>query len=240
MMRMKAYLFYISRYLQIFSIFVGTLTFACSNQNDSLNRMPLKFLALGDSYTIGEAVEEHERWPMQLRSLLSKQGVEIEKPEIIATTGWTTDELLARLHAQKPVYSSYELVSLLIGVNNQYRGYPISIYEQEFEKLLQIAISYAGGEPKRVLVLSIPDYGVTPFAQTKDPVRIGQEIDAHNQIALQICQRYDVSFFNITDVSRQAAQQPDLLAKDRLHPSGKMYAQWAEIVLDEALKKVNL
>ncbi|MEP3387591.1 MAG: SGNH/GDSL hydrolase family protein [Reichenbachiella sp.] len=189
--------------------------------------MTYKYLALGDSYTIGEAVAPDERWPHILQGRLVGDGLKVELPKIIATTGWTTDELQAAIDKEKPS-SDYDLVSLLIGVNNQYRGYPIDQYKKEFESLLQQAIVFAKGKSERTFVLSIPDYGVTPFAASKDPAKIGKELDDYNAIAKMICEQYQVAFVDITPGSRRAAKEPALVAEDGLHPSGKMYKEWVD------------
>lgn len=189
--------------------------------------MTYKYLALGDSYTIGEAVAIDERWPHVLQGRLVGDGIKVELPKIIATTGWTTDELQAAIDKETPA-KNFDLVSLLIGVNNQYRGYPIDQYKEEFESLLQQAITFANGKPGRTFVLSIPDYGVTPFAATKDPAKIAKELDEYNAIAKVICEKYEVTFVDITPGSRRAAKDPSLVAEDGLHPSGKMYKEWVD------------
>ncbi len=193
------------------------------------NGIPLKFLALGDSYTIGESVATAERWPVVLAERLKEKGVSIEVPEIIATTGWTTDELKDGIEKAGPE-GSYDLVSLLIGVNNQYRGYDTAVYEKEFRELLNIALGFAE-KRSRVFVVSIPDYGVTPFGKEKDPKKISQEIDLYNQINKDLSSKAGVQYFDITGISRQAADDPELVADDGLHPSGKMYRQWVNIIL---------
>lgn len=189
--------------------------------------MTYKYLALGDSYTIGEAVAADERWPHILQGRLVGDGIKVELPKIIATTGWTTDELQAAIDKENPA-KNYDLVSLLIGVNNQYRGYPIDQYKKEFESLLQQAIVFAKDRADRTFVLSIPDYGVTPFAAEKDPPKIARELDEYNAIAKNICDKYRVAFVDITPGSRRAVNEPALVAEDGLHPSGKMYKEWVD------------
>ena len=188
-----------------------------------------KYLALGDSYTIGEAVSETERWPVQLMHRLAENGVIVEAPRIIATTGWTTNELQQAINVQEPS-SDNDMVSLLIGVNNQYRGYDIQQYEREFWELLDQAISFAYGNPSNVFVVSIPDYGVTPFAKNRnlDSEKIASELDNYNQIAQRIASSREVQFFDITEWSRNAANDESLIASDGLHPSGKMYENWVD------------
>ncbi|MEO9966336.1 MAG: SGNH/GDSL hydrolase family protein [Reichenbachiella sp.] len=189
--------------------------------------MTYKYLALGDSYTIGESVAPDERWPHVLQGRLVGDGIKMEVPKIIATTGWTTDELQAAIDKEKPA-SNYDLVSLLIGVNNQYRGYPIEQYQKEFESLLKQSIAFAANRVERTFVISIPDYGVTPFAADKNPKKIGLELDEYNRLAKSICQRYKVAFIDITPGSRKAVSDESLVAEDGLHPSGKMYKEWVD------------
>jgi len=191
----------------------------------------VRFLALGDSYTIGEGVAEAERWPVQLAALLRARGMDVADPEIIARTGWTTDELSAAIDARDP-RGPYPLVSLLIGVNNQYRGRSTGEYRQELAVLLRRAVGFAGGEAGRVIVLSIPDWGVTPFAEGRDRAAIGAEIDVFNRIGREETERAGARFVDITPVSRGRAE---LVAPDGLHPSGAMYAEWAHLALPHAV-----
>ncbi|NIJ70491.1 SGNH/GDSL hydrolase family protein [Xanthomonas sp. 60] len=189
--------------------------------------MTIRYLALGDSYTIGEGVPAEARWPHRLAASLRAQGIALDDPRIIATTGWTTDELQAAIDVEQPA-GPFGLVSLLIGVNNQYRGRPVEDYAVQFQQLLQRAIDVAGGNAGHVLVLSIPDWGVTPFAQDRDPARIAFELDAYNSAAGTICRDHGVLFVDITALSRQHGAEPSMLADDGLHPSGAMYALWAQ------------
>lgn len=198
----------------------------------------VRILALGDSYTIGEGVPAGERWPVQLVGLLRQHGLTVEEPEIIARTGWTTGELQSAL-AEAELHPPYDLVTLLIGVNNQYRGYPQDEYREQFAALLQAAIGYAGGRAQRVLVLSIPDWGVTPYAEGRDRQRIAGEIDAFNQVNCEETARAGAQYADITPVSRRAADDGELLAGDGLHPSGKLYAAWAQIALPLVLKVIE-
>tara|TARA_R110002096_G_scaffold402306_1_gene599576 strand:+ start:70 stop:732 length:663 start_codon:yes stop_codon:yes gene_type:complete len=193
----------------------------------------LKFLALGDSYTIGESVSENDRWPVQLATALNQSGISMAPPEIIATTGWTTDELQKGIEKAFPK-PPYDLVSLLIGVNNQYRGRSLDEYKKQFEALLVQAIDFAGGKAEKVFVVSIPDYGVTPFAADRNPEKIGKEIDAFNRAAEAISKKFGVAFVNITPGAKEAANDPELVASDGLHPSGKMYTQWVSQILPVA------
>ena len=202
---------------------------------------PFRYLALGDSYTIGESVDAHERWPNQLATLLSpllggsRRDVEIS---IIARTGWTTQELWDGIQVTK-LELPYDLVSLLIGVNNQYRGYDIQEYRQQFVFLLKKSIEYTGSDTSRVIVLSIPDWGVTPFAADRDREQIAQEIDAFNAINREETEKAGAHYIDITPISRQAVDDPSLIAADGLHPSGKMYAEWAKLVLPVVLEAIR-
>jgi lysophospholipase L1-like esterase len=190
------------------------------------------FLALGDSYTIGEGVPESERWPVQLAALLRARGVAIDDPRIIATTGWTTDELDAGIDAAdaiRPIADDHALVSLLIGVNNQYRGRPLAEYEAQFAGLLERAVGFAGGKPERVIVLAIPDWSVTPFAMQsgRDRAQIAEQLDAFNAAAARISGERGACFVDTAPVSRERGGEAMMRADDGLHPSGAMYALWA-------------
>lgn len=196
--------------------------------------MSVRYLALGDSYTIGESVNEAERFPNQLSAMLANEGLSADVT-IIARTGWTTNELWQGIQSTT-IEPPYDLVSLLIGVNNQYRGYDINEYREEFKFLLGKAIEYAGGDVKRVIVFSIPDWGVTPFAAGRDTKKIADEIDAFNQVNLDESQKAGAHYVDVTPVSRQAVDNEALIASDGLHPSGSMYAQWAELALPIALE----
>ena len=197
--------------------------------------MKYLYLALGDSYTIGEQVLPEENFPNQTVSLLNKtaggvenhrQGYSFTPPEIIATTGWTTDELDAAIDAAA-ISKEYDLVSLLIGVNNQYRGRTLNNFVIEFEHLLQRAIQFAGNKAGHVVVLSIPDWGVTPFAEGRDRKKIAEEIDAFNLVCKTAAKKFNTHFIDITIAQRSDGQNEEFLAADKLHPSGKEYAKWA-------------
>jgi len=183
-----------------------------------------RVLALGDSYTIGEGVAEPERWPVQLADALGASGVPVQAPEIVARTGWTTDELDAAITAAAP-RGPYDLVTLLIGVNDQYRSRPLGEFAAQFAALLARAIAFAGGAPGRVLVLSIPDWGVTPFADGRDRSLVAAAIDAFNEQARAATDRAGARWVDITAVSREP--HAGWLAPDDLHPSGAQYARWA-------------
>src|SRR5687768_8272572 len=198
----------------------------------------LRFLALGDSYTIGESVAELDRWPVQLAAMLREPGLAVVEPEIIARTGWTTGELAAAINEASPV-GPYDLVSLLIGVNNQYRGLPIDEYRAEFRVLLGAAIAFAGGDAQRVIVLSIPDWGVTPFAEGHARARIAAEIDQFNAVNREEAAVAGARYVDVTGVSREAAAETALIAGDGLHPSRAMYRRWAELVLPLAIDELR-
>ncbi len=192
----------------------------------------LTYLALGDSYTIGEAVDQKSSFPYQLAAQLKTIGINVGEPKIIARTGWTTDELQAAVTGAK-ITQAFDLVTLLIGVNNQYRGYSQEVYRKEFSALLLTAIGFARGKKDHVFVVSIPDWGVTPFGKSsgKDPKVIGEEIDQFNAINAEETKIAGVSYTDITPGSRLAASDAGLVASDGLHPSGKMYTAWASALL---------
>lgn len=202
--------------------------------------MTRSYLALGDSYTIGESVSQDQSFPFQLAGKLNSTGIKVSAPEIIATTGWTTDELIRAIR-ENDLKNKYDLVTLLIGVNNQYRGYSKENYRTEFQELLQTALFFANNRPERVFVISIPDWGVTPFAQKsgRNAARISAEIDDLNKVNKEEALRAEISYIDITPGSREAANDPSLLAEDGLHPSGKMYSEWATKLFD-LIRKNNL
>jgi lysophospholipase L1-like esterase len=189
----------------------------------------ITFLALGDSYTIGQSVEESQRWPAQLATRLQNAGVQVEPPVVIARTGWTTNELLTAIGEQYDG-GTYDLVSVLVGVNDQYRGYPIQEYRILFREVLAFAVKAVGGDTERVIVLSIPDWGVTPYADGLDATLIAADIDAFNAVSAEESEAAGVHYFDITAISRQAATDRSLIAADGLHPSGEMYAAWVDAV----------
>lgn len=189
-----------------------------------------RFLALGDSYTIGEGVAADERWPNQLAAAL-----QLDAPEIIARTGWTTDELAAAIDAHA-FHPPYALVTLAVGVNNQYRGRDLGNYRSEFTRLLQRAIELAGGKPQHVVVVSIPDWGVTRFghASGRDLTKTANEIDEHNAANAQIATMLHVHYADVTAISRDGGDRPDMLVGDGLHPSAAMYIRWLETITPAA------
>ena len=192
-----------------------------------------RLLALGDSYTIGESVAPEARWPEQWAAAMAAAGHGIERPvRVIAQTGWTTDELAAEIARQMPL-GQWDLVTLLIGVNNQYRGRGVDEYRDQFDALLETAIELAGGRPDHVQVLSIPDWGQTPFgaASGRDLAAVTREIDAFNAAGRDVCDRHAVAFLDITGLTRARSRDPAMHAADGLHPSAAMYRLWAEALL---------
>lgn len=205
------------------------------------NTNQLSYLALGDSYTIGEGVSDAGRYPSQLIAKLNEESDKPwENPKVVAQTGWTVDELQQGIKRANIEGNTYDLVTLSIGVNNQYRGLPISKFEEEFENMLLQAIKFAAINTKHVVVLSIPDWGVTPFATQsgRDKSKIADDIDAYNQIKASICKKHQVAYIDITEQYRSLGAQPDMLAADGLHPSAKMYGLWTDKLLDH-LKTIN-
>jgi lysophospholipase L1-like esterase len=237
-------------YLLTTVLFFGALTISCNkkisvtnmqsyNNPSSTNTLSIppsstdtflkSYLALGDSYTIGHSVPEAERFPDQTVQLLRNQNIKMSDPTIIAASGWTTDNLITALNLSPP-QKNYSLVSLLVGVNNQYRGGSADEYKTEFALLLNRSIQYAGNIKKNVFVISIPDYSVTPFAHNSNKKNIAVEIDSFNSINKVISDQLGVNYLDITAISREALDDPELIAKDGLHPSGKQYKRWAELL----------
>ena len=202
-----------------------------------VQKQTVRFLALGDSYTIGQSVPEEERWPEQLAVILNEQGFDTQVT-IIARTGWTTDDLLAGMSAQL-VQEEYDLVSLLIGVNDQYRGGAPEDYRPRFRELLEQAIALAGNDPQNVIVLSIPDWEVTPFANQMSRSTRMFSVDAFNKVNSQEAQAYGTRYVDITPISRRVIEEKELLALDGLHPSGVMYALWVQEMLPVVLEIVR-
>jgi lysophospholipase L1-like esterase len=219
---------------------------SCKNANEVTpqNDDPLKpvkrmnYLALGDSYTIGEGVMISERWPVLLSNALKSENFDIEDPRIIARTGWTTDELMRGIEDAN-ISDTFDLVSLLIGVNNQYRGRPVEQFRSELITLINKALTFAGNDTTRVFMLSIPDWGATPFASGRDREKIASEINAYNYVIHQETSARNILFVNITPISREALSDPTLLANDRLHPSGKMYSRWVNELLPKLIQKIQ-
>jgi lysophospholipase L1-like esterase len=189
-------------------------------------------LCLGDSYTIGESLPLHESFPYQLVQLLRKDQHLFYAPEIVAKTGWTSFELLAHIE-QTQLNHQYDFVTLLVGVNNQYRGLSTTDFSVDFEILLRKAIKLVGNNCKKVVVISIPDWGVTPFAKDRDAKQIANEIDAYNGVCELMAQKFQVNYVSITNDTRLAANDISLLANDQLHYSAKEHAIWAKKVFKE-------
>lgn len=203
------------------------------------NTKNLTYLALGDSYTIGEGVTEKDRYPVQLvNELAIKTKLNFSKPQIIAKTGWTVDELDAGINAASTKSEGYDLVTLLIGVNNQYRGKPVEDFEIDFEAMLKRAITFAKGKNDHVVVLSIPDWGITPFAVNRksDQAKVAREIDAYNTAKEEVCNKYKVTYIDITNDYRAIGAKPEMVVEDQLHPSGLVYRRWTEKLLNEVQK----
>jgi lysophospholipase L1-like esterase len=223
------------RYILLFSciVLVRCARNEASSKPVGETELPaFRYLALGDSYTIGESVSVEDRWPNQLATLLESESIKTEVT-IIARTGWTTSELWQGIQAEE-MEPPYDLVSLLIGVNNQYRGYAINEYRDQFNFLLHKSIEYAGGDANRVLVLSIPDWGATPFASGRDREQIAREIDEFNLVNREMSEIAGAHYVDVTPISREVVNDIALIATDGLHPSGKMYALWAEKTLPVA------
>lgn len=195
------------------------------------------YLALGDSYTIGEGVAENERWPVQLREALRERGYKVAPPKIIAKTGWTTDNLYDAMENELNYTRKFDLVSILIGVNNQYQGKSKREYEEELNEIFRMALNYSKRREQGVFALSIPDYSVTPFV-TENREEIREEINEFNDIFRRVAAEHEVAFYNITPISRQAARDGDLIAEDGLHPSGTMYRFWVQEIIDEITQKL--
>lgn len=189
----------------------------------------MRFLALGDSYTIGEGVGEDERWPSHLGRLLDGNGIRFTDIQIVAQTAWTADELADAIDQARPK-GPFDLVTLMVGVNDQYRSRPVDVFAPEYERLLNRAIAFAGGVARRVIAISIPDWGATPFARGRDRSLIGREIDVYNTRSRELAQRAKVAWIDVTPASRATLSEPALVTADGLHPSGQMYARWAELI----------
>ena len=196
------------------------------------------YLALGDSYTIGDSLPLYDSFPYQLVQLLRDRGHHFHAPEMVAKTGWTTSELAEHLIHTR-FNPQYDFVTLLIGVNNQYREEKIEDYENNFEFVLKKAIHFSAEKSQHVIVLSIPDWGVTPFAEGRDRNKIATEVDAYNTINSNLAERYHCQYLNITPGTREAENDKTLLAEDKLHPSAKEYQRWAAAAADKFKTEIS-
>ena len=211
-------------------------TNSLTNNNDSntVVKPKIKYLALGDSYTIGQGVSINDNYPNQLVNKLIDNGLELDELKIIATTGWSTDDLLQNIY-RSSLDSNYNLVSVLIGVNNQFRKMDTTLYKTQLVEIIEQAIVYAGNKSENVIALSIPDYWYTPFGQNY-PDKTSDEIDWYNTYKKQICAKYKIKYYNITPISRRGLEEPELVATDKLHPSEKMYALWVNELYKDVLE----
>lgn len=228
------------RQMLLFSLIFFLLSGCKENPSEEITVVEedsLRYLALGDSYTIGESVDPEKRWPVQLVERLRGDGLDIDEPRIIATTGWTTQDLLDAMEA-KLNNEKFDLVSVSIGVNNQYQGKSVDAYREDlyviFEKAIEQSVKGRGG----VFAVSIPDYGVTPFG-AENAEGIGREIDVFNEVFQEVAEEFNIDFYNITPISRMAASQPELIAEDNLHPSGEMYRRWVDHFYEEISGKLT-
>ncbi len=225
---------------KLYMLLLVSLLISCSSSNSvtrnteagNTSEMNYSYLALGDSYTIGEMVPESQRWPVQLVNRLNENGYKVAPPKIIAKTGWTTGNLLNAMRSELNYTRKFDLVSILIGVNNQYQGKTIEEYEEELREIFNLALNHSKRREKGVFALSIPDYGVTPFGE-ENAETIRQEIDEFNAVFKKVAKEFEVDFYNITPISREAERDADLIAEDGLHPSGLMYRYWVDEIIDE-------
>lgn len=215
---------------------IETLSNIPSNSIDSnlVVKTKIKYLALGDSYTIGQGVTIAQNFPNQLVNKLVEDGLVLEELNIIATTGWSTDDLIQNMY-RSYLDSNYNLVSVLIGVNNQFRKIDTTLYKNQLIEIIQQAIIYAGNESQNVIALSIPDYWYTPFGQNY-PEKTSDEIAWYNSYKKAICEKYKIKWYNITPISQKGLDYPELVTKDKLHPSEKMYTLWVNELYNDVLK----
>ncbi|MEQ8910023.1 MAG: SGNH/GDSL hydrolase family protein [Vicingaceae bacterium] len=230
----------------IFSFLLLSTALACNNSKNASDEgaskpkdQTMNYIALGDSYTIGEGLGKDGIWPYLLYKELKSKGFNLNQPKIIARTGWRTDELMQAIKHEN-LSSKFELVSLLIGVNNQYQGKSIEDYKSDLITLLETSISLSENGKEGVFMLSIPDYGVTPFAKSKGLKNVSEEIDNYNKIAKELATQFGVLYFDITDISRTAAEDKSMLTEDMLHPSAKMYKKWVDAISNQVVEKLLL
>lgn len=203
------------------------------NTSDNSNSLAtLKYLALGDSYTIGESVNKEERWPEQLVKHLALQNYLVKEPVILAKTGWTTANLNTAINS-KGITDTFDIVTLLIGVNNQFQGRSIVEFQNQFRELLNKSITFAKNKPENVIVVSIPDWGVSPFANSLNREEISKEIDSFNTVKKEETLKMNAKFVDITSISRLALNNSEFIASDGLHFSGEMYKLWVEEIIRE-------
>ena len=227
-------------------VIIYLLLISCVKKNDNnfinpaatVDTIPKTYLALGDSYTIGESVAATGRYPVQTVNLLRQQNIQINDPDIIAVTGWTTSDLINALNLNPPK-KIYSFVSLLIGVNNQYQHRTLEEYKAEFTELLNMSIAYAGNNREHVFVLSIPDYSVTPFAAGSDTGQIAKQIDEFNEANKTISLNAGAHYLDITPISRQAKYNQSLIASDGLHPSSYQYEQWSALLAPAIIQQIH-
>lgn len=197
----------------------------------------LRFLALGDSYTAATGEKIENGWPFQLVQVLSKKNISLGKPKIIAGAGWTTTKLIEEIEVEN-LHEEYDLVGLMIGVNNQYRSLSVQEFEEDFELLLNKALSLSGNQSNKVFVISIPDWGVTPFARLNDKLKIAKEVKQFNEVIARKSKKNNITYIDVTKSSRNMGVQPNLIASDSLHPSAKMYKVWGKIIGKKLAKQL--
>lgn len=229
---------------KIYFLVLGLILVSCNSTLDVTNNEEpenpnFTYLALGDSYTIGESVVETQRWPVQLAEQLRARGYKMAPPKIIAKTGWTTEDLLKGMDTELSTHREFDLVSILIGVNNQYQGKLITEYEEDLRIIFRRAINHSKTKENGVLAVSIPDYGYTPFGSATQP-EISEEIDRFNEVFRRVAADFNVPFYNITPISREAEENPELIASDDLHPSGLMYQRWVDLFVNQIAEKLSL
>ena len=202
--------------------------------------MQYSYLALGDSYTIGEKVDPQFSFPAQLRMAMQANKVELSPPTIVAKTGWTCEELIQGITQTELEHQTFDLVTLLVGVNDQYRGCSVEEYGPKFQSLLKIALALVGERPKHLMVLSVPDYSCTPFGLGRNPTKIAEQIKAFNRLNRKLTDKFDATYIDITKISRMGLSDSSLLVNDLLHPSAKMYALWVKEMLAPVMKLFSI
>ena len=224
---------------KILLIILSVLLYACTTSREVPVTPPMDFsyLALGDSYTIGEGVGVEQSWPVQLVQRLNERGHKVAPPKIVAKTGWTTRNLITNFESEIDVHRDFHLVSILIGVNNQYQKRSLSEFEVELREIFRKAVTQSKLREKGVFALSIPDYSVTPFgASNADTIAV--QIDRFNEVVRRVAQENNVVYYDITPISREAAVDRNLIAGDSLHPSALMYRRWVDSVIDGVEEKL--